>query len=264
MSGRTVTALLGIVMLPVWAGTLLAQDTVRVGITYQPGVRPGLVVLPAPGLDSVQVIVARDLDFSDRFELIALPASGAGPASATINFALYRGLGAGLAVELAPATGSFVRMRLYDLAAEKIRGEVTLPVDKSGAGESRMAIHALSDEIVRLAIGQPGSAATRILFLNNDDKRIWRVDSDGAGLTPLTPAGVSAMSPVWSPDGAGSPIPSSPRTAASPSWCRPWAAAPARCSPSRERPKTLHRRFRPTARASFLRRCRTGASRCIS
>jgi len=184
------------------ASALAAQDTVRVGITYQPGVRPGLVVLPAPGLDSIQAIVARDLDFSDRFELIALPTSGSGPASPTLNYALYRALGAGLAVELAPATGSFVRMRLYDLAAEKIRGEVTLPVDRSGAGEGRMAIHALADEIVRLAVGQPGSAATRILFLNNDDKRIWRVDSDGAGLAPVTPAGVSAMSPVWSPDGS--------------------------------------------------------------
>ena len=51
---------------------LSAQDTVRVGITYRPGVRPGLVVLPAPGLDSVRAIVARDLDYSDRFEVIAL------------------------------------------------------------------------------------------------------------------------------------------------------------------------------------------------
>src|SRR5439155_776757 len=60
---------------------LSAQDTsaidrgVRVGIIYRPGVRPGLVVLPAknPILDSVRTIIARDLDYSDRFELITLP-----------------------------------------------------------------------------------------------------------------------------------------------------------------------------------------------
>src|SRR2546425_10066513 len=48
---------------------------VRIGIIYRPGVRPGLVVLPgaAPALDSVRVIIARDLDLSDRFELITLP-----------------------------------------------------------------------------------------------------------------------------------------------------------------------------------------------
>src|SRR5207249_12162285 len=77
-----------------------AQDTsaidrgVRIGIVYRPGVRPGMVVLPvhAPALDSGRVILARDLDYSDRFELITLPggdsirvtttASGARPPAA--------------------------------------------------------------------------------------------------------------------------------------------------------------------------------------
>lgn len=180
-----------------------AQDTVRVGITYRPGVRPGLVVLPAPGLDSVRAIVARDLDYSDRFELIELtqtaPTEGAprGP----INFAFYRNtLAAALALELVPAANGGVTARLYDLAAERAQAETTMPVDRSGAGDSRMTVHRLADEIVRLSTRQPGIAATRILFLH-DDRRIWRVDSDGAGLAPVSPAGVSAASPAWSPDG---------------------------------------------------------------
>ena len=57
------------------------QDTsaidrgVRIGIIYRPGVRPGMVVLPGRGalLDSVHTILNRDLDYSDRFELITLP-----------------------------------------------------------------------------------------------------------------------------------------------------------------------------------------------
>src|SRR5213592_2265596 len=61
---------------------LTAQDTstidrgVRIGIIYRPGVRPGMVMLPRKGmgLDSVRAIVARDLDYSDRFEIISLPA----------------------------------------------------------------------------------------------------------------------------------------------------------------------------------------------
>jgi hypothetical protein len=60
---------------------LLGQDTtaidrgVRIGIVYRPGVRPGIVVLPGrqAGLDSARAIVARDLDYSDRFEVITLP-----------------------------------------------------------------------------------------------------------------------------------------------------------------------------------------------
>src|SRR3989449_2548445 len=58
-----------------------AQDTsaidrgVRIGIIYRPGVRPGMVVLPvhAPALDSARIILSRDLDYSERFELITLP-----------------------------------------------------------------------------------------------------------------------------------------------------------------------------------------------
>src|SRR2546422_6452800 len=54
---------------------LSAQDTsaidrgVRIGIVYRPGVRPGVVVLPgrAQALDSIRAIIARDLDYSDRF-----------------------------------------------------------------------------------------------------------------------------------------------------------------------------------------------------
>ena len=80
---------------------LRGQDTVRVGITYQPGVRPGLVVLPAPGLDSVRAIVDRDLTFSDRFEVISLTQTPGGSplGPVAINYPFYRNLGAALAVE---------------------------------------------------------------------------------------------------------------------------------------------------------------------
>src|SRR2546426_5480315 len=81
--GWTVSsAVLAVSLLSVYPSIRLsAQDTsaidrgVRIGIIYRPGVRPGLVVLPgpAPALDSARVIIARDLDYSDRFELITLP-----------------------------------------------------------------------------------------------------------------------------------------------------------------------------------------------
>ena len=86
---------------------LFAQDTsaidrgVRIGIVYRPGVRPGLVMLPGRGamLDSVRVVVARDLDFSDRFEVITLPGGDsirlAGTASATRSGGGAAGAGAG-------------------------------------------------------------------------------------------------------------------------------------------------------------------------
>jgi len=183
------------------AGTAGAQDTVRIVGGYQPGVRQGLIVLPAAGLDSVRTIITRDLDYSDRFEVINLaqPAAGVTAGAASVNYAFYRTLGAGMAVELARAAGG-VTVKLHDLATEKVRAEANFTVNLQPAGDDRMAIHRVSDEIVRWATEQPGIASTRIVFLS--EGRIWRVDSDGAGLTPVSPAGVQVMSPAWSPDGA--------------------------------------------------------------
>ena len=66
-----------LVLLPLLlAPPLAAQDTtqfregVRVGVDYVPGTRPGLVVLPGAGLDTLRAMVRRDLDYSDRFEMI--------------------------------------------------------------------------------------------------------------------------------------------------------------------------------------------------
>lgn len=178
---------------------LLAQDTVRVGVTYRPGVRPGVVVLPAAGLDSIHAIVARDLQFSDRLEVISLT----GPVTTSpLNHEFFKNLGADLAIEFVPAAGGQVTARLHDLTAKQVRGEITQPLDRAGVGEGRMGIHRLSDELVRVTTGQPGIAATRILFLNDGDKRIWRVDSDGAGLVAMSPGGVQVASPAWAPDGA--------------------------------------------------------------
>ncbi|HVZ76945.1 MAG TPA: hypothetical protein VG818_03085, partial [Gemmatimonadaceae bacterium] len=58
---------------------LRAQDTtqkgVRIGLTYQPGTRPGVVVLPVGGAhgDSVRTIIQRDLDYGDRVNVIVAP-----------------------------------------------------------------------------------------------------------------------------------------------------------------------------------------------
>ena len=192
------------------AGTLAAQDTtqvnegVRVGVDYTPGMRPGLVVVPGDGLDSARAIIRRDLDYSDRFEMInladspAIATSGGGAVAegGPINYELYRGLGAEFAVELSEAAGG-VMARLHDVSAGRLRNQQTVPL-APGSG-FRLDVHRLADEITRWADGTPGSAATRILFISGG--RVYRADSDGHDLTPLTPAGQTALSPVWSPDG---------------------------------------------------------------
>jgi TolB protein len=193
------------------AGRLTAQDTtrvdegVRVGVDYRPGVRPGLVVLPGPGLDSVRAIVGRDLDYTDRFEMVtvatssgATAAGGPGGDGGGINYGLYKALGAEFAVELAESPGG-VTVRLHDLNAGRVRNQQALALSSSTAPDFRLEVHRLSDEIARWASGMAGAAASRLLFVSGG--RVYRADSDGEGITPITPAGQTSLSPVWSHDG---------------------------------------------------------------
>jgi len=170
---------------------------VRVGITYQPGTRPRLVMLPGGGLDSVRAIVQRDLDYSDRFEVLPL-GSGGSVAAATVNYQLYRSLGAEYGVEIrSDAAG--VMVRLHDIGPGAVRQQQAFPIPTESAADFRMAVHRVSDEVVRWITGTPGVAATRLLVLM--DRRAYRLDSDGADLTAVTPAAETVISPTWSPDG---------------------------------------------------------------
>jgi TolB protein len=178
------------------AGRAAAQDTARVIGRYQPGTRPGIVVLPAPGLDSVRAIVQRDLDYSDRFEAVTVADR---PSTNALNYGLYRSLGATFALELVPAAGG-VTARLHDIGRGAVRSQATLALPAPTTTDAyRLAIHKLSDEAVRWATGRPGFAASRLLYLGADG-RVYRIDSDGFGNTPVTGGG-RAFSPAWSPDG---------------------------------------------------------------
>lgn len=197
------------------ATPLLAQDTVppregvRVGITYQPGVRPGLLVLEGPGdtrLDSIRAILRRDLDYSDHFEVITLPPDdstelgiGAGAESDFVNYGLYAALGADFTVRARPGIGDSLTVFVYDVRAEAVRRNFAVTIPAPEDAGFRMAVHRVSDDVVRAVTGQAGIAASRFLFLQRG--RIYRIDSDGADLEPVTAAGVSTFSPVWSPDG---------------------------------------------------------------
>src|SRR6187549_1905888 len=74
----------------------LSQDRqagVSLGLQYRPGQKTGLLVLPIAGAsgDSITAILARDLDYSDRFTII--PTSSVAAAS-PVNYGLYSKLGA--------------------------------------------------------------------------------------------------------------------------------------------------------------------------
>src|SRR5206468_10024407 len=207
----------------------VAQDTssidrgVRIGIIYRPGVRPGLVMLPrrggAQGLDSVRAILGRDLDYSDRFEVITLPggdsirlASTTGPrrssaggttaprggTQASLNYPLYQALGADFALDIT-AAGDTTVATLHDIAAADIRRTVRVHLPPSSAPDFRMAVHSLADQALQAAIGTPGIAATRILFVK--DGKVYQIDQDGADQKLVSSSDRQAMSPAWARDG---------------------------------------------------------------
>ncbi len=176
---------------------LVAQDRISLGITYRAGVRPGMLVVAGPGLDSVRKIVERDLQFSDRYEMAIVP-DDAGPQTGPLSAPLYASMGLTWAVELNAVTGG-VEAKLHHLPSGEVRERVVRGMDVSGVGTERQRIHQLSDEMLAKSVGGIGIAATRILFQYSDN--IWSIDSDGANLMRMSNGTGIAMSPTWSHDG---------------------------------------------------------------
>lgn len=229
-----VTALLGFLSI-IPSFQLTAQDTstidrgVRIGIIYRPGVRPGLVMLPRQGmgLDSARAIIARDLDYSDRFEVITLPGgdsirlatpstgsarpparTGAGGTSrggtqanpASLNYPLYQALGADFAIDVTAAPGSDTAVvTLHDVGAGGIRREVRARIPAPSNPDYRQAIHRLADQVLQAALGVTGIGATRVLFVK--DGKVYQIDQDGAAMKLVSSSDRQAMSPAWGADG---------------------------------------------------------------
>lgn len=185
---------------------LRAQDTatrgVRIGLSYDPSGKPGVVVLPVSGVggDSIAAIVSRDLDFGDRVNVITLDGTSAdGAVRASLpNWALLAKLGAAAAVQVTP-TASGLHVAIYNVATKqtaRIRDYPAPPMHDTRAWRS--AVHSMSDDIELALTGVRGIASTRVMFERG--RRLWLVDSDGEQLVALTTA-ESPGSSEWSPDG---------------------------------------------------------------
>jgi TolB protein len=195
---------------PFTYGDARAQDTthqrgVRIGLTYQPGTRPGVVVLPVsgPAGDSVRAMLERDLDFSDRVQVIGREGTSAHSTaeqagSGAVNYALWKRLGAAGVVRGA-ITGSGLNLELHDVSTSRVTFQRAFPLPASGGSDEwRLAVHGVADELVRQITGTRGAAQTRLLYVKGG--RVYVIDSDGHGERALTDGG-SALSPTWHPSG---------------------------------------------------------------
>lgn len=185
---------------------LPAQDTtrgVRIGLTYDPGSKPGVVVLPVSGVagDSIAAILSRDLDYGDRINVISLDPSAAraiarasGP-----HWTLLAQLGAAAAVQVTPTSGA-LHLAVYNVATKQtalIRDYPAPPM--SDARDWRAAVHELADALEESLTGTRGIARTRVLFARGG--RLWTVDSDGQNETPIAGVAATPGSAAWHPRG---------------------------------------------------------------
>lgn len=202
------------VFLLLLAAPLVAQDRgdVRLGITYTPGYQPGLVMTAVSHASEVseparaaEAILRSDLLYADRFEIIALPDSV--PSTGNVNYGLYNELGAVWLVN-AELTGStaapVLRVSLHDVVFGELKERGSFPLPAAGDRGFRMAVHRVSDQIVEWATGDPGIAATRIVFRRKAGEGasdVYAIDYDGENLTRLTSENTIVYSPALSPGG---------------------------------------------------------------
>ena len=178
---------------------------VMISGTYDPlRDKIGITVLPVAGAygDSIRTIISRDLDFSDRFTVIAVDSADPNAlrpaAGGALNYPLFARLSATAVVQIT-SVGSGLHVVLHDVGHTKIANTGDFALPAAGLGRDwRQGVHRVTDEIERWMTGQRGIAATRVSFMRGQAIRI--IDSDGASeiTVPTEPDGGS---PAWSPDG---------------------------------------------------------------
>lgn len=190
-----------------------AQDElpgVELGLVYANSYRPALAVQPFTGsfggeaiAAQVEAIVGRDLRYSDRFEVLdSLPA---GLIGSEVDYSLWDRLGAvWLVTGEVEGTGDgyVLVLELHDVVYGEVRERGRIRLPNAMDTDFRMAVHRTSDEVVTWATGDPGMAASRIVFTmaNSQGKEVYIIDSDGENLRQVTDYGDLVESPTWSPD----------------------------------------------------------------
>jgi len=186
---------------------------VALGLLYATSSVPALAVKPFTGrfggaaiASQVEAIIGRDLHNSDRFDVMdSLPADMAG--GGQVDYQLWDHLGAVWLVtgQVEGAGDGFELVtELHDVVYEHVKEQGRFPIPDPSQPGFRMAVHRVSDQIVKWVTGDPGVAATRIAFAmatSDSTKQLYLVDSDGENLRRITNDPGLDLSPAWSPSG---------------------------------------------------------------
>lgn len=187
---------------------------VALTLLYENRYVPPIAILPiattgdSPDVgERVGAILARDLNYSDRFVIVdSLPAVF-GDEGVEYSFWDQYGVDWLLTGEVERVAGArYLSVELHDIVTADLRARTRVSLPAPDHPDFRMAVHRVSDEVVMWATGEQGMAASRVVFRmrpfgDPDSKELYMVDSDGANLRRLTWDGDLAISPAWSPDG---------------------------------------------------------------
>ena len=182
---------------PVLASAQDRPPGVSLGLVYRPGQKTSLLVMPVRGGagDSITAILARDLDYSDRFTIV--PSSSVIQTEGPLNYPVFSKLGVDGIVQGTLLPSGYLRVVLHDVAKTTVMNQKDFPLPATANdGTWRFAVHSVSDAIEEWITSERGIATTRIAF--ERDGRIWTVDSDGANVRAATSKGHTAR---WTPSG---------------------------------------------------------------
>jgi TolB protein len=214
MYRKLIVTLCVAVLTPLLATPGLAQDQpagIRLGAPYNVQ-RPLLAVRPFAGagpiaeaVDSVTRIVQRDLRNSSRYNMLDVVPQQLH--TGDVDYRQWNALNVVYLVAGAVTAGNrgyTLALTVHDVVYGRVINERHFGLPAATDPDFRMAVHAVSDEIVRWTLNQQGSAATRIVATRQNGGGSYDLlimDSDGFGLRRIAGAGTQLYSPVWSPDG---------------------------------------------------------------
>ena len=153
----------------------------------------------------VRSVVRHDLELSGMFEII--PDSKAPPGNYEFNdpvdLAAWQKLGAEIIVKVAARKNKDEKVEIFSLGYFLDVGKdpvyerrITVPVD-----DVRVASHRVTDALLAAITGRPGSFASRFALSTpwGRGRRVLVMDSDGAGITPVTDQQDTSIAPFWGP-----------------------------------------------------------------
>lgn len=172
---------------------------------------PRIAILPSlsPDLEDVMVrsVVRHDIELTGMFDIIKDSDAPPGMYSFDdpVDIEAWKKLGAEAIVKVAARGKGKNKVEVFGIAYFLNVGkdpvyQKKITVEKSNV---RVTAHRITDALLGALTGTPGSFASQFTFSARwtKNRRVFRMDADGHGLTPLTDPADTAIAPTWGPEG---------------------------------------------------------------